>query len=106
MRILRDQCGAPCGLPASRLMLELGAVLMRTETELILKSRRVVPARLLEAGFRFAYPHWEDAARELCERWHAQVVAPVPPDRVAGRGRRAVSQSDKVSPSRSRGGNT
>jgi uncharacterized protein len=42
---------------------------MRTETELILKSRRVVPARLLEQGFTFAYPHWRDAADDLCRRW-------------------------------------
>ena len=47
-------------------MLEIGAVFMRTETELILKSRRVVPARLLEHGFTFTYPHWQDAARDLC----------------------------------------
>ena len=42
---------------------------MRTETELILKSRRVVPARLLEHGFTFKYPHWQDAARDLCQQW-------------------------------------
>ena len=36
---------------------------MRTETELILKSRRVVPRRLLEDGFVFKYPHWREAAR-------------------------------------------
>ena len=51
MRILREACGVRFGLPASRWMLEIGAVFMRTETELILKSRRVVPARLLEHGF-------------------------------------------------------
>jgi Predicted nucleoside-diphosphate sugar epimerase len=50
-------------------MLEIGAVFMRTETELILKSRRVVPARLLDQGFTFAYPHWRDAADDLCRRW-------------------------------------
>ena len=50
-------------------MLEIGAVLLRTETELILKSRRVVPQRLLERGFVFAYPHWPDAARDLCRAW-------------------------------------
>jgi uncharacterized protein (TIGR01777 family) len=69
MRVLRDEIGAPFGLPASRWMLELGAMAMRTETELILKSRRVVPARLLAAGFRFEYAQWRDAARELCRRW-------------------------------------
>ena len=49
-------------------MLEIGAVFMRTETELILKSRRVVPARLLEHGFEFKYPDWRGAARDLCHR--------------------------------------
>lgn len=68
MQILRDACGAPFGLPANTWMLEIGAVFMRTETELILKSRRVVPARLLEHGFRFKYPHWRDAARDLCRQ--------------------------------------
>jgi NAD dependent epimerase/dehydratase family enzyme len=46
-------------------MLDLGAVLMRTDTELVLKSRRVAPARLLDAGFEFHYPRWADAARNL-----------------------------------------
>src|SRR5688572_16423893 len=41
---------------------------MRTETELILKSRRVEPARLLEHGFTFDDPHWPDAARDLCRQ--------------------------------------
>jgi len=50
-------------------MLEIGAVFMRTETELILKSRRVVPARLLEQGFTFRFPAWDAAARDLCRQW-------------------------------------
>ena len=50
-------------------MLEVGAVFMRTETELILKSRRVVPGRLLEHGFVFKYPIWRDAAPDLCRQW-------------------------------------
>jgi uncharacterized protein (TIGR01777 family) len=69
MHVLREACGAPLGLPATRWMLEIGAVLMRTETELILKSRRVVPTRLLEHGFRFKFPAWDDAARDLCHQW-------------------------------------
>jgi uncharacterized protein len=69
MRVLREACGVSFGLPASRWMLEIGAVLMRTETELILKSRRVVPARLLEHGFTFKYPDWRSAARDLCHQW-------------------------------------
>ena len=68
MRVLRHACGVPFGLPASKWMLEIGALLMRTETELILKSRRVVPTRLLNAGFTFAFPDWPAAARDLCER--------------------------------------
>jgi NAD dependent epimerase/dehydratase family enzyme len=50
-------------------MLEAGALFIRTETELVLKSRRVVPGRLLQAGFEFHYPAWADAARDLCDRW-------------------------------------
>ena len=65
MRVLREACGAPLGLPATRWMLELGAIVLHTETELILKSRRVVPARLLEHGFTFTFPAWPDAARQL-----------------------------------------
>jgi NAD dependent epimerase/dehydratase family enzyme len=71
MRALREAWDAPVGLPAMEWMLELGAVFMRTETELVLKSRRVVPGRLLEAGFTFEYPEWPAAARELCARWRA-----------------------------------
>ena len=66
MRTLRESCAIPFGLPAATWMLELGAVFMRTETELILKSRRVVPGRLLEHGFTFKYPEWSSAARDLC----------------------------------------
>ena len=69
MRVLREAWGTRIGLPATRWMLEIGAVFLRTETELILKSRRVVPGRLLEAGFEFRFPGWEVAARDLCEEW-------------------------------------
>lgn len=67
MRVLRAAWGAPIGLPTRGWILEVGAALMRTETELVLKSRRVVPARLLDAGFEFRYPHWADAARNLVD---------------------------------------
>ncbi len=72
MRILRNTWGAPIGLPATALMLEIGAVFMRTETELILKSRRVVPTRLLDDGFSFQFPEWEQAAEDLCQQWRAR----------------------------------
>ena len=69
MRLLREASGARVGLPAGKWMLEIGAVFLRTETELILKSRRVVPTRLLEHGFTFTFPTWRDAARDLCQEW-------------------------------------
>src|SRR6266550_7592420 len=68
MRVLRSAWGAPFGLPVTEWMLELGAFVFQSETELILKSRRVVPAKLLQSGFAFQFPAWADAARELCKR--------------------------------------
>jgi NAD dependent epimerase/dehydratase family enzyme len=65
MRIFRRVCGAPFGLPAARWMLEFGAFFLRTETELIVKSRKVVPARLLESGFQFRFSEIEAALREI-----------------------------------------
>ncbi len=69
MRDLRAVWGARFGLPAAGRVLSLGAMLMRTETELVLKSRRVTPRRLIDAGFTFEYPEWRPAAGELCARW-------------------------------------
>ena len=69
MRVLRKELGVPIGLTATRWMLAIGAAFMRTETELILKSRRVVPGRLVDAGFVFKYPEWTDAARDLVGAW-------------------------------------
>lgn len=69
MRALREAWGTRIGLPADNWMLEIGAFFMRTETELILKSRRVVPGRLLENGFNFKFPTWPEAARDLCRQW-------------------------------------
>ena len=68
MRIVREAWGMRIGLPASEWMLELGAFLMRSETELILKSRRVVPKPLTDSGFQFEFPTWEAAAADLCRR--------------------------------------
>ncbi len=69
MQYLREAWGISFGLPATNLMLEIGAFVLRSETELILKSRRVVPGKLLESGFRFQFPDWAEAARDLCARW-------------------------------------
>ena len=74
LRELREAWGAvPIAIPATGVILETGARLLGTETELVLKSRRVFPARLLEHGFTFDYPHWSEAARELCARWKGGV---------------------------------
>jgi uncharacterized protein (TIGR01777 family) len=73
MAALRRACGVPFGLPAAKWMLETGAFFLRTETELILKSRCVVPRRLLDAGFVFQNPDWPSAAHELMCRWRGQV---------------------------------
>ena len=68
MSALRTATGRRFALPAAKWMLEVGSFVLRTETELILKSRRVVPTRLLQAGFTFEHPDWNSAARELVER--------------------------------------
>ena len=53
---VRAAAGVRFGLPAARWMLELGALALRSETELILKSRWVSPARLTQHGFEFRWP--------------------------------------------------
>lgn len=76
MGILAEEWGAarlmPALIPANTWMVEVGAWLARTEPELVLKSRRVVPKRLLEQGFRFEFPGWNDAARDLCARMRGE----------------------------------
>ncbi|MEM1054401.1 MAG: TIGR01777 family oxidoreductase [Bacteroidota bacterium] len=69
IRELREAWGTRIGLPATRWMLEIGARFLRTETELVLKSRRVVPGRLSAQGFTFEFPSWEAAATDLVRRW-------------------------------------
>jgi uncharacterized protein len=71
MRAIREAWGIPLGLPAKEWMLEIGAIFIRTETELILKSRRVVPGRLLQAGFPFQFPVWPKTAKQLVEQWRS-----------------------------------
>lgn len=77
MRLCRRVCGAPMGVgtPATAWMLELGAFVLRTETELIIKSRRVVPGRLLAGGFQFTFERMEEALRDLERRMRG---APAP----------------------------
>ncbi|KAA3645823.1 MAG: TIGR01777 family protein [Chloroflexi bacterium] len=68
---IRQAWGIPIGLPATKWMLEIGAFFMRTETELVLKSRRVVPGLLLEQGFEFQYPDWTKALENLVAEWRS-----------------------------------
>jgi hypothetical protein len=68
MCLFQELCGVPFGLPAAEWMLEIGAFFLRTETELILKSRRVVPGRLLASGFEFRFPQFREALAELFGR--------------------------------------
>jgi len=68
MRTLRAAWGIPVGLPATKWMAELGAFALRSDTELLLKSRRVTPGRLLQAGFTFDYTRWPEAADDLVRR--------------------------------------
>jgi len=68
MRAIRDAERVPLGIAPTNWMLEIGAFFMRTETELVLKSRRVVPGSLLQSGFVFDFATWPEAARELSER--------------------------------------
>lgn len=65
MRVIREAYGRKFGLPASVWMLKIGAVALRTETELILKSRWVAPERLLREGFEFRYPTLREAMADI-----------------------------------------
>jgi NAD dependent epimerase/dehydratase family enzyme len=69
MAALRAAWGTRVGLPATAWMAAIGAFFLRTETELLFKSRRVVPGRLLDAGFAFELPTWPAAAADLVARW-------------------------------------
>jgi uncharacterized protein len=69
MSALRSAWGISFGLSATELMLEVGAFFLRTESELILKSRRVTPGRLIQSKFIFQFPTWAEAAQDLCNRW-------------------------------------
>ena len=61
-------------LPTTAWTLEVGTFLLRTESELVLKSRQVVPGRLRSAGFCFSYPEWTEAARDLVTRWRERTA--------------------------------
>jgi uncharacterized protein (TIGR01777 family) len=68
MKLFRNQCHQRLGLPANRWMLEIGAFFLRTETELILKSRRVIPKRLIDTGFTYRFSDLKQALNDLIAR--------------------------------------
>jgi uncharacterized protein (TIGR01777 family) len=72
MAALRAAWGTRVGLPVTRWMAAIGAIFLRTETELTFKSRRVVPGRLRDAGFTFEFPDWPAAAADLVAHWREQ----------------------------------
>jgi uncharacterized protein len=65
MRFMRQAFGISFGIPSPKWLLEIGAAIIGTETELVLKSRWVYPKRLLDAGFRFSFPKAQTAINEL-----------------------------------------
>lgn len=65
MQLMRKHMGIPVGLPMPVWLLRMGAVFIRTETELVLKSRWVIPEKLLQAGFEFKYPLPEEAIKNV-----------------------------------------
>ena len=75
---LRRALGIRLALPSPKWLLEVGAFFLRTDTELLLKSRRVVPTRLLESGFTFRHPRWGNACTELASRWRAPSAPSLP----------------------------
>ena len=65
MKSFRKAVGRSFGLPMPKFLLEIGARIIKTETELILKSRYVMPGSLLEAGFEFKFPTMDEALKDL-----------------------------------------
>jgi uncharacterized protein (TIGR01777 family) len=66
MKALRTSLGVPFAIPMPVWLLEIASLIIQTETELILKSRRVVPKRLLDCGYRFQFETIEVAIADLC----------------------------------------
>ena len=68
MQKLRKAVGFPFGIPVNKFFLEIGSFFIRTETELVLKSRNVIPKRLLENGFEFKFGDIDEAFKKLLEK--------------------------------------
>lgn len=68
MKTFRQIMNVKLGLPSPIFLLKIGVIVIKTETELILKSRWVVPARLKEAGYVFKYPTIDNALKNILDR--------------------------------------
>jgi len=66
---LREAWDVPNGIPAPWIAIQIGALFLRTEPELVLQSCRAVPGRLLDAGFQFNFSGWPEAAEDLVQQW-------------------------------------
>ena len=69
MSHIRTACGAKIYFPITKWMSEIGAIFLKTDTQLILKSRRVVPTKLLSNGFQFQFPQWPEAVADIISRY-------------------------------------
>jgi uncharacterized protein (TIGR01777 family) len=65
MKTIREKTNTKFGLPSPAWLLKIGAVMIKTETELILKSRWVLPEKLLNAGYTFRYPSLDKALENI-----------------------------------------
>jgi uncharacterized protein len=72
MAAFREAWQMPNGIWAPAPLIKIGSFFLRTEPELVLKSRRVVPGKLLLAGFDFEFPTWPEAAADLVRQWRAR----------------------------------
>lgn len=68
MKKLRQEMKIPFGLNAAVWQLEIASILLKTETELLLKSRNVYPEKLVKSGFHFTYPVIEQALEDLIHK--------------------------------------
>ncbi|MHB8635333.1 MAG: TIGR01777 family oxidoreductase [Fimbriimonadaceae bacterium] len=68
---IRQAFGTRLAVPVPTWLLDIGMAMIKSESELVLKSRRVIPTRLLKAGFEFKYETWGNACKELMHRWKA-----------------------------------
>jgi uncharacterized protein (TIGR01777 family) len=68
MQKLRKAVGFSFGIPVNTFLLKIGSFIIRTEPELVLKSRNVIPKRLLENGFMFKFDNIDSTFQDLLQK--------------------------------------